>query len=214
MNNLPNVLLCQAGAIVHQSVSQMRTVAAYNGEERAKNEYAARLDLPAQVRAAVGRVQGLAFAGCSAEHLQLEKILQADDAVHMQHQHILLFIDLQPIKSPTLTFDAAFMYRQQFSIAPHHVASADAAAAHAHPLRIPTGRQEAGSDLRLVPRRPAVCDVLLLLCRAVLWCLPRGCRRVQRRRGAERHHCVTHRQLLSGPGEWRVLAPPLLGIER
>lgn len=44
-----------AGAVAQQAVSQMRTVAAYNGEQRALSEYEQHLDLPVKV----GRVQGL-----------------------------------------------------------------------------------------------------------------------------------------------------------
>lgn len=39
----------QAGAIVHQSISQIRTVAAYNGEDKALKEYDDKLDYPEKV---------------------------------------------------------------------------------------------------------------------------------------------------------------------
>lgn len=40
----------QAGAVVQQSLSQIRTVAAYNGEEAAAREYDSKLDVPQKVR--------------------------------------------------------------------------------------------------------------------------------------------------------------------
>ncbi len=45
------IVLCvlQAGAVVQQSLSQIRTVAAYNGEEAAAKEYDSKLDLPQKV---------------------------------------------------------------------------------------------------------------------------------------------------------------------
>ncbi len=39
----------QAGSVVQQSVSQMRTVAAYNGEERSLKDYDQHLDKPVKV---------------------------------------------------------------------------------------------------------------------------------------------------------------------
>jgi ATP-binding cassette subfamily B (MDR/TAP) protein 1 len=42
--------MLQAGAVAQQAVSQMRTVAAYNGEQRALSEYEQHLDLPVKVR--------------------------------------------------------------------------------------------------------------------------------------------------------------------
>lgn len=40
----------QAGAIVQQSVAQIRTVAAYNGEDAARAKYDSLLDAPQKVR--------------------------------------------------------------------------------------------------------------------------------------------------------------------
>jgi hypothetical protein len=39
----------QAGTVVQQSLSQIRTVAAYNGEEAAAQQYDAKLELPQKV---------------------------------------------------------------------------------------------------------------------------------------------------------------------
>jgi len=39
----------QAGAVVQQSLSQIRTVAAYNGEGAAQREYDSKLELPQKV---------------------------------------------------------------------------------------------------------------------------------------------------------------------
>jgi len=44
----------QAGAVVQQSISQIRTVAAYNGEEAAVNAYNGMLAGPQAVRVGVG----------------------------------------------------------------------------------------------------------------------------------------------------------------
>lgn len=44
------VVCLQAGAVVQQSLSQIRTVAAYNGEEAAAKEYDSKLDVPQKVR--------------------------------------------------------------------------------------------------------------------------------------------------------------------
>lgn len=44
-----SVWVVQAGAVVQQSLSQIRTVAAYNGEEAAAKEYDSKLDLPQKV---------------------------------------------------------------------------------------------------------------------------------------------------------------------
>jgi hypothetical protein len=43
-------VLLQAGSVVQQSLSQIRTVAAYNGEEAAYNQYNSKLDTPQKVR--------------------------------------------------------------------------------------------------------------------------------------------------------------------
>lgn len=43
------VVPLQAGAVVQQSLSQIRTVAAYNGEEAAAREYDSQLDVPQKV---------------------------------------------------------------------------------------------------------------------------------------------------------------------
>ena len=42
--------IMQAGAVVQQNLSQIRTVAAYHGEEAAAKEYDSKLDLPQKVR--------------------------------------------------------------------------------------------------------------------------------------------------------------------
>jgi hypothetical protein len=55
----------QAGAVVQQSVSQMRTVAAYNGEQRALSEYAQHLDMPVKVRAPLCRLHREGSSGMS-----------------------------------------------------------------------------------------------------------------------------------------------------
>jgi hypothetical protein len=43
------VCMLQAGAVVQQQLSQVRTVTAYNGQEAAVKEYNAKLDKPLQV---------------------------------------------------------------------------------------------------------------------------------------------------------------------
>jgi ATP-binding cassette subfamily B (MDR/TAP) protein 1 len=53
----------QAGAVVQQSLSQIRTVAAYNGEEAAAKEYDAKLDVPQKVGEQQGATAGLALGG-------------------------------------------------------------------------------------------------------------------------------------------------------
>jgi hypothetical protein len=45
----------QAGSVVQQSLSQIRTVAAYNGQDRAVKEYDERLDEPVKVSASSWR---------------------------------------------------------------------------------------------------------------------------------------------------------------
>jgi ATP-binding cassette subfamily B (MDR/TAP) protein 1 len=44
-----------AGSVVQQNLAQIRTVSAYNGQQRAVTEYDSKLDVPTQVR--VGRVE-------------------------------------------------------------------------------------------------------------------------------------------------------------
>eukprot|EP00775_Hariotina_reticulata_P008041 gene8041-8236_t len=53
----------EAGAVVQQSLSQIRTVAAYNGEEAAQREYDSKLDLPQKVGQKMGAVGGLSLGG-------------------------------------------------------------------------------------------------------------------------------------------------------
>jgi ATP-binding cassette subfamily B (MDR/TAP) protein 1 len=48
---------------VQQSLSQIRTVAAYNGEEAAAKEYDAKLDVPQKVGEQQGATAGLALGG-------------------------------------------------------------------------------------------------------------------------------------------------------
>lgn len=57
------VVVLQAGSVVQQSLSQIRTVAAYNGEEAAHNQYNSKLDTPQKVGVALEDAQ---FAGKSA----------------------------------------------------------------------------------------------------------------------------------------------------
>lgn len=52
-----------AGAVVQQSLSQIRTVAAYNGEEAAHSLYNSKLDVPQKVGNQQGVVGGLALGG-------------------------------------------------------------------------------------------------------------------------------------------------------
>lgn len=57
----------QAGAVAQQAVSQMRTVAAYNGEERALQDYDNKLERPLKVR---GARKGAQCQGLMAGHNQ------------------------------------------------------------------------------------------------------------------------------------------------
>ena len=45
--------LLQAGSIVQQNLAQIRTVTAYNGQQRASDEYDSKLDGPTQVSGTV-----------------------------------------------------------------------------------------------------------------------------------------------------------------
>ncbi|KAF8060513.1 ABCB6 [Scenedesmus sp. PABB004] len=56
-----NAAYTEAGAVVQQSLAQIRTVAAYNGEAAAHAEYDARLDVPQKVGNQVGLLGGLSL---------------------------------------------------------------------------------------------------------------------------------------------------------
>lgn len=62
---LPLCVVCascvQAGAVVQQSLSQIRTVAAYNGEAAAANDYDSKLDVPQKVSVPSGGTE----VGCA-----------------------------------------------------------------------------------------------------------------------------------------------------
>lgn len=81
--------ILQAGAVVQQSLSQIRTVAAYNGEEAAHSLYNSKLDVPQKVRSVCSWQESCKHAAAAAYYIYC---IQA--CLCIQFLHVLFDLSL------------------------------------------------------------------------------------------------------------------------